>query len=104
VSSYPYAVVEVSEAQFRLIVTDGVFSMDGVIADLAWICDLADAHDPRVDEGPTKGSSRPLSSPAGRSPPPGPSLISFSATRPPRIAHRIQPAQITHFRLLADRL
>jgi len=29
----------------RLIVTDGVFSMDGTIADLKAICDLADKHD-----------------------------------------------------------
>ena len=29
-------------ARFKLIATDGVFSMDGVIADLKSICDLAD--------------------------------------------------------------
>lgn len=32
-------------ARFRLIATDGVFSMDGVIADLAGICKLADKYD-----------------------------------------------------------
>jgi len=32
-------------ANARLIVTDGVFSMDGTIADLNTICDLADKHD-----------------------------------------------------------
>jgi glycine C-acetyltransferase len=29
----------------RLVVTDGVFSMDGYVADLKAICDLADRHD-----------------------------------------------------------
>ncbi len=32
----------------RLIVTDGVFSMDGIMADLPAICDLADKHDALV--------------------------------------------------------
>jgi glycine C-acetyltransferase len=31
-------------ARFKLIATDGVFSMDGTIADLRGICDLADRH------------------------------------------------------------
>lgn len=35
-------------ARFKLIATDGVFSMDGVIADLKGICDLADRYDARV--------------------------------------------------------
>ena len=39
---------EVSDARYRLIATDGVFSMDGVIADLGSICDLADRHDAMV--------------------------------------------------------
>jgi glycine C-acetyltransferase len=35
-------------ARFRLIATDGVFSMDGIVADLGAICDLADRHDALV--------------------------------------------------------
>jgi glycine C-acetyltransferase len=35
-------------ARFKLIATDGVFSMDGIIADLAGICDLADKYDALV--------------------------------------------------------
>ncbi|NLQ18066.1 glycine C-acetyltransferase [Marinomonas sp. M1K-6] len=35
-------------AKTKLIVTDGVFSMDGIIADLASICDLADQYDALV--------------------------------------------------------
>ncbi|HAD38882.1 MAG TPA: glycine C-acetyltransferase [Plesiomonas shigelloides] len=35
-------------ARFKLIATDGVFSMDGVIADLKTICDLADKYDALV--------------------------------------------------------
>ncbi len=40
--------VEAKEARHRLIATDGVFSMDGVVADLASICDLADKHNALV--------------------------------------------------------
>jgi glycine C-acetyltransferase len=36
--------LEAKDARFRLIATDGVFSMDGTIANLAAICDLADKH------------------------------------------------------------
>ena len=39
---------EVGGARFRLIATDGVFSMDGVIADLPAICDLAKRYDAMV--------------------------------------------------------
>jgi glycine C-acetyltransferase len=35
---------ETAGARFRLIATDGVFSMDGFIANLAGICDLADKY------------------------------------------------------------
>ncbi|HMC97669.1 MAG TPA: glycine C-acetyltransferase [Flavobacteriales bacterium] len=30
--------------RFKIIVTDGVFSMDGIVADLKGVCDLADRH------------------------------------------------------------
>ena len=39
---------EAAGARFRLIATDGVFSMDGYIANLAGICDLADKYDALV--------------------------------------------------------
>ncbi len=39
---------EAQGARHRLIATDGVFSMDGVIADLASICELADRYDALV--------------------------------------------------------
>jgi len=35
-------------ARFKIIVTDGVFSMDGVVAPLDQICDLADQYDAMV--------------------------------------------------------
>jgi glycine C-acetyltransferase len=35
-------------ARFKLIATDGVFSMDGVIANLKGVCDLADKYDAMV--------------------------------------------------------
>ncbi len=39
---------EAKGARYRLIVTDGVFSMDGIIANLKAICDLADKYDALV--------------------------------------------------------
>jgi glycine C-acetyltransferase len=39
---------ESASARFRLIVTDGVFSMDGTIANLQGICDLAERYDALV--------------------------------------------------------
>ncbi|MBW2077783.1 MAG: PLP-dependent aspartate aminotransferase family protein [Deltaproteobacteria bacterium] len=39
---------EARDAQYRLIATDGVFSMDGDIAKLDVICDLAEEHDSLV--------------------------------------------------------
>ena len=42
--------VEANEvgARFKIIVTDGVFSMDGIVASLDKICDLADKYDAMV--------------------------------------------------------
>jgi glycine C-acetyltransferase len=37
-----------SRARFKIIVTDGVFSMDGIVASLDKICDLADKYDALV--------------------------------------------------------
>jgi glycine C-acetyltransferase len=39
---------EAQDARFRLIATDGAFSMDGVVANLKGICDLADRYDALV--------------------------------------------------------
>ena len=39
---------EARDARFRMIATDGVFSMDGIIADLKSVCDLADKYDALV--------------------------------------------------------
>ena len=39
---------ECADARFRLIATDGVFSMDGDIAKLDQVCDLADKYDAMV--------------------------------------------------------
>src|SRR5580692_5118022 len=40
--------IEAKSARFRMIATDGVFSMDGYIANLPAICDLAEKHDALV--------------------------------------------------------
>jgi len=40
--------IEAQDCRFRLIATDGVFSMDGYIADLKGICDLAEKYDALV--------------------------------------------------------
>src|SRR4051812_7829664 len=39
---------EASDCRFRLIATDGVFSMDGIIANLRGVCDLAEKYDAMV--------------------------------------------------------
>lgn len=42
------ALKEAKDCRFRLIATDGVFSMDGTVANLPAICDLADRYDALV--------------------------------------------------------
>ncbi len=39
---------QAADYRFRMIATDGVFSMDGIIADLSSVCDLADKYDALV--------------------------------------------------------
>ena len=39
------AEAEAAGARFKLVATDGVFSMDGIVANLEAICDLADRYD-----------------------------------------------------------
>jgi glycine C-acetyltransferase len=39
---------ETMDCRFRLIATDGVFSMDGIVANLKGICDLAEKYDAMV--------------------------------------------------------
>jgi glycine C-acetyltransferase len=39
---------DAGDARFRMVVTDGVFSMDGYMAPLREICDLAEKHDAMV--------------------------------------------------------
>ena len=40
--------IEAQDARFRMIATDGVFSMDGIVANLQAICDLAERYDALV--------------------------------------------------------
>jgi glycine C-acetyltransferase len=40
--------IAAKQARFRLIATDGVFSMDGILANLPAICELADKYDAMV--------------------------------------------------------
>ena len=42
---------DASNARYRMIATDGVFSMDGYIANLPGICELADKHQRAGDGG-----------------------------------------------------
>jgi len=39
---------EAADARFRMIATDGTFSMDGIVADLKSICDLSEKYDALV--------------------------------------------------------
>jgi len=48
---------EAADTRIRLIITDGVFSMDGIIANLSAVCDLAEKYDAivAVDESHATG-------------------------------------------------
>lgn len=61
------ALIAAKDARNRMIVTDGVFSMDGVIANLPAICDLAEKYDATVvvDDSHAVG----LTGPGGRGTP-----------------------------------
>lgn len=61
------ALIAAKDARNRVIVTDGVFSMDGVIANLPAICDLAEKYDATVvvDDSHAVG----LTGPGGRGTP-----------------------------------
>ena len=61
------ALIAAKDARNRVIVTDGVFSMDGVIANLPAICDLAETYDATVvvDDSHAVG----LTGPGGRGTP-----------------------------------
>ena len=51
---------EAKDCRIKLIATDGVFSMDGIVADLKGICDLADEYDAlvMVDDSHSAGIRR----------------------------------------------
>jgi glycine C-acetyltransferase len=89
-----------ADARFRLIVTDGVFSMDGVVAPLAGICDLAERHDAlvMVDDSHAVGfmgraGAAPTSTPASGARRPDHRHAGQGAGRRERRLHR-RPAEI----------
>ena len=47
-SQLEQCLIDATDTRYRLIATDGVFSMDGVIANLSAICDLAEKYDAMV--------------------------------------------------------
>ena len=102
---------EAQACRFRIIVTDGVFSMDGNVAPMDKICDLAEKYDAlvMVDESHSAGvvgptghgvaeqfgcssspapSARPSAAPWAASPPAGRRSSTCSASAPVRTCSR----------------
>jgi glycine C-acetyltransferase len=54
--------VEAQDSRHRLVVTDGVFSMDGIVANLPGVCDLAEKYDAlvMVDDSHATGFMGPM--------------------------------------------
>ena len=81
-------------ARFKLIATDGVFSMDGIVADLASICNLADRHHARLAGQPLDIRERRLVGVRG--------LVGMDADRGPHVGlaggHRRGCARGRHVR------
>jgi len=86
-------IIQAREARFKLIVTDGVFSMDGTIAQVDKICDLADRYEALVlvDDSHATGFIGPTGRGTHATWPTATRLSSSSTTPTPR-ASSVRPA------------